>query len=40
MKLDYKEIKQNLHAVEAEIDILLDYSLIDNSWQLGALGSL
>lgn len=25
MNLDYKEIKQNLHAVKAEIDTLLEY---------------
>ena len=25
MKLDYKEIKQNLHAAKAEIDALLKY---------------
>lgn len=25
MKLDYKEIKQNLHAAKAEIDALLEY---------------
>ena len=25
MKLDYKEIKQNLHVAKAEIDALLEY---------------